>query len=92
MDKLANAKEYVNEYWPAREDARLPPKIVKDSVNKYNNPPANPIQDKVPILKFINFSIEITRRTKAIKTITLNEILNGRIRFKIATIDGGNGK
>ena len=43
MDKFANAKEYVNEYWPAREDAKLPPKIVKDSVNKYNNPPANPI-------------------------------------------------
>jgi hypothetical protein len=43
-------------------------------------------------LKFINFSIEITRRTKAIKTIILNETLKGRIIFKIATIDGGNGK
>ena len=62
----------MNEYWPAREDARLPPKIVKDSVSKYANPPANPIKDKVPIFKFINFSIKITKNTKFLIYTSIN--------------------
>ena len=43
IDKFANAKEKVNEYWPAKEEAKLPPKIVKDSVSKNIKPPAKPI-------------------------------------------------
>ena len=34
IDKFAKAIEYVKEYCPASDEAKFPPKIVKDSVSK----------------------------------------------------------
>ena len=42
FDKFAKAIEQVKEYCPASDEAKLPPKIVKDSVSKQINPTPNP--------------------------------------------------
>ena len=42
IERFPKAKEQVNEYCPAKDEAKFPPKIVNDSVSKNNNPAAKP--------------------------------------------------